>query len=348
MIPLANVGTPLMWAPFLHLTVGNLLLGVGEGLIVAWLLGVRRRIAIPVLIAANLCSALIGLGFLEAPGILIQNGLVPFDILFHLPLYLALLGSAIFLLTLLLEWPFVAALARNQERRVSRSLRTTFLVHVLSYGLLVMYYGRASSMTLGESVEVVPSLAVKSSGSGEVLFIDPADGGIHRIDLDGTGRKRLRDLDHRVTALEAHLDSSQESIEIHGRPRYEEEPAPLLTLPAADRRLARGQQEPDGWGRTLDFRPSPDTGWKVRMGFWAAEGLVAVQDREWLRVAVEVPTIEWPVRFATVLPGDQVVFQLGERIVMLDLQDRKLAPLTEGVSPVVILREDPCPADPES
>ena len=39
---LANAGTPLMWAGFCHLSVGNLVIGLMEAAVIVWLLHHRR------------------------------------------------------------------------------------------------------------------------------------------------------------------------------------------------------------------------------------------------------------------------------------------------------------------
>jgi hypothetical protein len=49
----------------------------------------------------------------------------------------------------------------------------------------------------------------------------------------------------------------------------------------------------------------------------------------------------WFSRCATVLPGSLVVYQLGEQIVVLDLERRQLGLLAKGRSPVVALRATP-------
>ena len=43
----ANAGTPLMWAGLLHLVFGNVLIGVGEGALLAWLLKAHGATLMP-------------------------------------------------------------------------------------------------------------------------------------------------------------------------------------------------------------------------------------------------------------------------------------------------------------
>jgi hypothetical protein len=44
------------------------------------------------------------------------------------------------------------------------------------------------------------------------------------------------------------------------------------------------------------------------------------------------------------LPGDQVVYQLGDQIVLLDLNQRKLGLITLGRGPLAALDAPPTPA----
>jgi hypothetical protein len=56
----ANAGTPLMWAGMLHLTLGNALIGIGEGLLIARVFQLPKRRCIGWMIAANYLSAWVG------------------------------------------------------------------------------------------------------------------------------------------------------------------------------------------------------------------------------------------------------------------------------------------------
>ena len=57
---LADAGTPLMWAGMLHLVFGNALIGIGEGMLLAFLFHLKRWKCILAMIAANYFSAWVG------------------------------------------------------------------------------------------------------------------------------------------------------------------------------------------------------------------------------------------------------------------------------------------------
>ena len=59
-ILLANMGTPLMWMNLLHLLIGNAVIALVEGLLIAKCFGVRRLSAIGCALLANYGSAWLG------------------------------------------------------------------------------------------------------------------------------------------------------------------------------------------------------------------------------------------------------------------------------------------------
>ncbi len=75
--------------------------------------------------------------------------------------------------------------------------------------------------------------------------------------------------------------------------------------------------------------------WK---GSWLGVGIEARQrgGTEY-RLALETPFLVGSCRNVTVLPNDQAVFQMAGAIVLLDLPSHRLATLTTGRSPAVVL-----------
>ena len=104
------------------------------------------------------------------------------------------------------------------------------------------------------------------------------------------------------------------------------------------------------FGQPDDLRPDSERGWTVFTGYWAAEGITIFHGKSsdfWSKrrvytLAFETPFEQWICRNATVLPGNQVVFQLGQdpsdaEVVILDMEHRNLACLAIGQGPVVVL-----------
>jgi hypothetical protein len=62
------------------------------------------------------------------------------------------------------------------------------------------------------------------------------------------------------------------------------------------------------------------------------------KDGRTLHVSLDTPFLWWRVHFPTQLPSGQVVFQLGShQICILDPNERKIALLAKGRSPVVTM-----------
>ncbi len=55
--------------------------------------------------------------------------------------------------------------------------------------------------------------------------------------------------------------------------------------------------------------------------------------------ALETPFLMWSITKATVLPGDQVICQVGNQIAAVDLNKSRIGLITFGSSPVVILEK---------
>ncbi len=59
---------------------------------------------------------------------------------------------------------------------------------------------------------------------------------------------------------------------------------------------------------------------------------------------MDSPIASWPVRYATHIEGDFVIFQLGEdQICILQPQERRIALIVRGRMPVVAVAKEPEP-----
>lgn len=89
----------------------------------------------------------------------------------------------------------------------------------------------------------------------------------------------------------------------------------------------------------IDYRPQSEREFEIFTGFWAAQGLEIFNDQtdEYYHISLETPFAQWYVRSATVLPGDEVIFQFGPQICIYSLRTKNIYLLAKGTSPVVIL-----------
>lgn len=122
-----------------HLLFGNLLIGIFEGLLLAWLFHLHKGKSILVLIIANYFSTWVG-------GILIPLSIGFLGNWFNPNLYNALYLIAGFILinwvvTLILEFLFVFFLLKKETNHWKKSISGSLIIQSASYLLLVVWYG---------------------------------------------------------------------------------------------------------------------------------------------------------------------------------------------------------------
>ncbi len=146
----ADVGTPLVWGSAFHLFLGNALIGLFEGWLLARVFHLPKRRCIWLLIFANYLSAWIGVMLTSY--------------LFHeyaTDIYSGLrvtwmLVAATYFLTVVVEWPFVALCFRNAPQWLPSSIKSSLLIQSASYALLFGGYWLLSSTSLYTGMKVVP------------------------------------------------------------------------------------------------------------------------------------------------------------------------------------------------
>ncbi len=369
---LANAGTPLMWLTMGHLLIGNALIGVGEAVLIARLFKARLCLAVPVLIVANYVSMIAGAALVGHYGgdiggiarLIVGEESLSNAIRFNL---LALLSLAF--VTTLVEWPFVFAVlpARN---RVARSIVATLAAQAASYLVLTLLYFRVSNMSVvTQTVNTDPADFARTTNAW-VYYLPLDRSGLWRVRPDGADNARVREIGApdewaRLYWLRS-TDGAGWDLWITtpaDRPTYvpsgpQRPKQPLLTGLAGRAAMHRRDETPGGtrtnnwtsWGKAPDLRLAGADELSVRAGFWPAEGLVVGKGDLYTGrcFAMETPVTNWVTRSPTLLPHDQVVYQLGDQIVLLDLNTRQIGLITRGTSPVVIIEEAPPTSAPSA
>jgi hypothetical protein len=89
----------------------------------------------------------------------------------------------------------------------------------------------------------------------------------------------------------------------------------------------------------MDFRKPSEMKYTVRVGFWDAQGLTVtdMKSNKSITYALESSILRATCRRATVLPGDIVIWDLGGRIMAMDLNSKHITQLARGRSPVVTM-----------
>jgi hypothetical protein len=353
-VTFANAGTPLMWATALHLTLGNALIGVFEGFIINRFFGAPRKRAIATMIGANYFSAWVGSLFL---GWMAESVIRP-D-LNNVRWWFGAMAFLTYLLTLLLEWPFVLFCSWHNERRLVKSLCANLAAQTASYAVLFGWYGMASSTSLLTQARVVSLADMALPEQVVVHYISVQDGAAYQRSLRGEVPSRTSELrssnsgDRLFLLPSRHISNHWDLMARleNGDSRGYKTVAVQTNLDAiavADQRALHSSALPaevDGswfnFGQASPLGSNTNGAWEFSTAFWSHGGIGAWNKAtgEYLRFAYETPFGQWPARNAIQISSNLVLFQLGgEQICVLNPETRKIALLWHGRGPVALIQ----------
>ncbi len=344
----ANAGTGLMWASLLHLWIGNAIIGSFEGAAMASFVRPQQRRCVPVMIGANYFSAWAG-GVGLAPAI---SGMLDWN-LYSAWRHFWMLVVITYLLTLLLEWPFVAACFWRQTNWLKRSIKALLIVQTVSYLLLFGWYWGASGKSLYTQMNIVPLAEMKRSPDAWLFFISSEDGRAYEMDLGSQATRLVGEAvstnhNDRLLFRLGETNAPYADLCLRRDARRDEDAvteslgvrfSTTNVVVASEHDLRRNVWFDFGSAGVLGM--ATNGGWHFRTGFWPVEGMRASNEKGegGFRFGWETPFSQWTIRAATHLPGDQVIFQLGEnQICILDAPSRKVARITNGRGPAVALK----------
>ena len=335
---LANAGTPLLWAGMFHLLLGNALLGTVEAILLSRLFKVPERMLALFLIPANYLSAWIGFLLISPSitsnllGLTIEALHSWFWILYSLVIF------ALFVLTLILEYPFFWLALRQRKNAFKEALKATAIVNAISYAILFGCYGAISDTSFLTQLQVVSLAQIQAPKGYDLYFISPDGKEVIKSDLLGMRKERVKTVS--LPQLQDELlfrRNGEGKVELFIRAndpdsQFREEivlPNVTASVPPTDQPYSPKQQI-----RKL----TSSTDWVYRTGFWAAEGISGENEKQDLRFrfALETPLLAWFPKNATHIDGDFIVFELdNNQICLLQPQERKIALIGRGRSPVV-------------
>jgi hypothetical protein len=341
-LALADVGTPLLWAGFLHLFFGNALIGVGEGLLIAWLFSVRKRRAILIMIPANYFSAWVGFFFVGG-----VSALLPMNLNNAWQWYWVMVVTT-YILTLILEWPFVAWCLRGTPDWWPKSVRASLAAQTASYVLLFGWYWLASDTGVYTQMWVVPPSQLSLPEHVSVYYISAKDGNVYRRPLSGSEEDKVYDLhstnlnDHLVIRSNPdHSNFWTLAAQLTITNYYDAASVSLINEVSAQAVPVTRQDDEFAFGD-----PAPQLGtatnsnWVVSAPSWSDHMYYRLRKQsgptEWL--GFSTPFCTWWARNPYLLPSDLVLFQFGDdQICLFALKERKLALLWRGRGAIPIL-----------
>jgi hypothetical protein len=350
----ANAGTPLMWAGMLHLVFGNSIIGIAEGILLAKFFSLSRRKCIGLMILANYFSAWLG-------GFVIDNAIVdvlPMGLYTAWPLFW-LMVIVTYVVTLFLEFPFVALAFRGDVAWYRKSVRGSFFVQTISYVALFGWYWSASGTSLYTKTDVVELSSISMPENILIYFISVDDGDVYEGSLRSAQWKSVFDLnssredDHLfVKPSDAEVNSWDLMASLETDEYRNPKIIPILeqvaevAVPSSNVTNAdppRYEGAGPNFGQVPKLGNAKSSPWQFRSGFWSIEGLRGTQANsgEVVHFSLETPFVAWPVRNATHLPTDKVLLQLGDdQICVYDPETNRIALVTKGRTPIAVIKAD--------
>lgn len=337
MVLLAITTPPFITAEWFYLFAVNPVLGLIEGLLIAWVLRRPPVRLVCSMILANYVSAIMARSALLPPARLWMRVDMPWtDSLWGIGLLVAPV-AALCLLTILVEWPFAILGIRTNRPGKWRIFLASTVAQLLTLPAIVFMLAAGSDASFVTATTLDDSLRSQVPAATEVYYITPQDASVRRITIR-TGE------DSTVSALPAGGPHS-------GKAR-------LLLCPA---------NEPGSYDLTFD--PGADAGWNINPtlvagGFRRASttdggcltgaqflfdggdilvdygagtqaGLAFSTPAGPRKYAMSTPFARWYPDNLTVLPNNLLVFGMANHIWLLHPESGRIAVLATGTSPVV-------------
>jgi hypothetical protein len=342
----ANVGTPLMWFEMGHLAFGNLFIGLFEGLLIAQIFSLSKGRTILIMIGANYFSAWLGLLVLNP---VIVN-LLPVN-LETVQKWFWFMVVVAYLITLLIEWPFVLWCLRGKQKSMQKSINASILAQSSSYILLFGFYWLASGASIFTEMKVVPVSQISLPSEVTFYYISPDGSAIRRMSLAESSSQEVCKLkaqkpDKRLFIKRSTIDPEKcEVLMGDERGNNEEEMETVIrnvafeAIPQDD----SGNSEYSWFADTLILGRAMTSDWRFYVGFWPIDGLQAKNKTagKKIRLNYETPFGRWVVRSCTHLPGDKAVFKFGyDQICVFDPETKKVALIAKGHGPVALIEKN--------
>lgn len=339
---LANAGTPLMWAGAFHLFIGNTLIGLGEGLLISRLFGRPKLRCVGIMILANYFSAWVGMFVLAR-----ASSSIPMDITNGWMWYWILV-VATFGMTLILEWPFAAWCFRGSSDWARRSIRATVVAQAISYAVVFGLYWQVSKTTLFTGTKVVAAEAIPLPEDVVVYYIAEEDGAVYKRRLGASSpiqKVFSPPAGERLVGMTVEKRGKTSTLMAHFRGEDGQDQGIVVQTPLQG---IPGVLPYESWAMRYGAGPAPKLGsasespWEFSAGFWAAEGLRGENKKtfESIHCAYETPVGMWVIRYAHHLPGDKVLFNMGDgQICVFDPVTWEIALLWRGWSPLAVIEK---------
>ena len=330
-----------------HAVFLNIFIGILEGLLVARFCRVAKKKAIGWLLLANYVSSFCGI-FLIAVFRPIFSGTTIYNVTWILSFY----WVVFYLVTVLIEWPVIYLLFRKYQKPWKVSLKASFLAQTISYLLLLALYGIIGNYAFLYSYNIERDLSFIKETEAIVYYISDKDGHIYKMDLNLREPELIFDevvLDNYYDQLYTQPDpngktwdlyvlaDAQRFHDLESSHHGEIQGKRILVLGNISR-VASFDIETDSYRVQTDYidlrEEEEKETFEIDVMAIPTRGVYVNGFNHGL-MALDTPFFTWSSRNATVLPGNQVVFQLDRQICIYDRATQKLGLLTTGRRPIV-------------
>jgi hypothetical protein len=330
---LADAGTPLVWGGAFHLFIGNAIIGLFEGWLLARFFGLSKRRCVGFLIPANYFSAWVGMMLMS----FLFNRFAT-DIYSGLRVTWLLIAAS-YLLTLLVEWPFVALCFRGTKHWFTGSIKGSVLVQSASYVLLFGGYWLLSGTSLYTNMNVVLPGQISAPRGVVMFFISSSDGDVYRSELGSFTDTKVAELDS-TNHWEDHLELKESQVDSNfwDLTAVLERRQTVVLLPhiSSIRQIAPEQayrtSQYGGWGMApFQVGTATNSNWRFGWANWPDVGMWGRNGSRTVRIAYGIPFGGWSPYRVIHLPDDKVLLQLDDnQICLVDVPDRKIALIRSG------------------
>jgi hypothetical protein len=337
----ATTAPPLINAEWFYLFAINPLLGLLEGLLVAWLLRRPRLRLVCSLILANYLSAIMARSALLPPARLWMRLDMPWvEPLWGMGL-LAMPVTALFFITVLVEWPFAWWGIRSDRPSKWRTLAAMAAAQLATFPLILILLISGSDASFVTATTRDASLGRELPGETTIYYV--ADGGVsvrllNLVTKEGglleiIGKDDPNPGNNRLLLCPTEVQGKY-ALQVDLGPEVEAE-GKQETLD--EEFLRPNDSNSSGCLKGID-RVADGLDLQVELGERAMDGMSITSVCGSQTLAMAIPFARWYPEHLTILPGNLLLFGMAEHIWLLHPDSGRITVLAKGRSPVVTLQ----------
>lgn len=336
----ANAGSVLFSGISFVLSL-NMVIWLVEGVLMCWWFHRRLLPSWGIMFLANVSSMYAGVVLIEHSGFL-QHLFMGEDPIQGFPAFQYSLLVIALILTLIVEWPFCWWLMGDGKQRFRDSLKATAIINMVTYCwlLFLLIPDGGSHSIFGNVQNVSPGEITPSTPPAVIYYLGIEDGTVHSIHPDGSGKEIVTQatVEKEDPKLFLHRNSSTQAWDLMVCRDF---------IQSGSEPVKEGLLPSNSFGN--DPRENiPDVGlhydnpWMI-LDLRPATGAPQVDPRStsyipWEKLAESA--LPGVAKSVNILPNGQLVLQLVEQICLLDPGQKKIAYITKGRGPLVVLEKD--------